>query len=358
LLPAKLWGSLAGGGLRALLAAQAPPLLLEEWQDSAAGFDAVVYPSALVARRQAPSEAPALLRAVAHRGELPLPWAMHRERLALDDTPGAPWLLLPPEVREAFDAIAAAGVPLARSPLARPQLGVKCGCNEAFVLDRSAPWADLLEPHLVRPLLRGEHLAPWQRLDRARDAAILWTHDARGAALDRLPEQAHRHLSRWRRQLEQRSDGRGGPWWSLFRTEAARSDRARVVWGDIGRSPRALVLPRGDVTVPLNTCYVVRAPSDDDAHALAVLLNSSVGTAWLAALAEPARGGYRRFLGWTCARFPLPRDWPRAVRLLAPLGREAAQGQVPDVWTLTERVLEAYAIEHGAVAALLSWHRL
>jgi hypothetical protein len=28
------------------------------------------------------------------------------------------------------------------------------------------------------------------------------------------------------------------------------------------------------------------------------------------------------------------------------------------VWTLTERVLEAYAIEHGAVAALLSWHRL
>ncbi len=358
LLPAKLWGSLAGGGLRAFLAAQAPPLLLEEWQDSAAGFDAVVYPSAIVARRQPPVSAPPLLRAVAHRGELPLPWTMHRERLALDDTPGAPWLLLPPDVRDAFDALSAAGVPLARSPLARPQLGVKCGCNEAFLLDRRAVAEDDVEPHLVRPLLRGEHLAPWRPTERARDAAILWTHDARGTPLRELPAQAHRRLSRWRRQLEQRSDGRGGPWWALFRTEAARADRARVVWGDIGRSPRALVLPRGDATVPLNTCYVVRAPTDDDAHTLAVLLNSSVGTAWLAALAEPARGGYRRFLGWTCARFPLPRDWARAVRLLAPLGREAAEGIIPDVWTLTERVLEAYAIEHGAVAALLSWHQL
>lgn len=358
LLPAKLWGSLAGGGLRAFLAAQAPPLLLEEWQDSAAGFDAVVYPSALVARRQPPASAAPLLRAVAHRGELPLPWTMHRERLALDDTPGAPWLLLPPDVRDAFDALSAAGVPLARTPLARPQLGVKCGCNDAFLLDRSDAWEEALEPHLVRPLLRGEHLAPWRPVERARDAAILWTHDARGLPLAELPAQAHRRLSRWRRQLEQRSDGRGGPWWALFRTDAARADRARVVWGDIGRTPRALVLPRGDATVPLNTCYVVRAPSDDDAHALAALLNSSVGTAWLAALAEPARGGYRRFLGWTCARFPLPRDWPRAVRLLAPLGREAAEGIVPDVWTLTERVLDAYALEHGRIAALLSWHQL
>lgn len=358
LLPAKLWGSLAGGGLRALLQAQAPPLLLEEWQESSAGFDAVVYPSAFVARRQPSSGVPAQLRVVAHRRDLPLPWTMHRERLALDDTPGAPWMLLPPDVRDAFDALGAAGLPLARSPLARPQLGVKCGCNEAFLLDRGDGSAAAVEPHLVRPLLRGEHLAPWRPAESARDAAILWTHDARGRPLSELPVEAHRRLSRWRRQLEQRSDGRGGPWWALFRTDAARADRARVVWGDIGRSPRALVLPRGDATVPLNTCYVVRAPSDDDAYTLAVLLNSSVGTAWLAALAEPARGGYRRFLGWTCARFPIPRDWARAVRLLAPLGREASEGMVPDVWTLTERVLEAYAVEHAAVAALLSWHQL
>ncbi len=357
LLPAKLWGALAGGGLRHFLATQAAPLLLETWED-AAGFDAVVYPSALVARRQPAVDASTDVRIVAHRSDLPLPWSLPRARLPLDETPGAPWMLLPAEVRAAFDRLSAAGVPLAHTPLARPQLGVKCGLNEAFVLDRESASAEGLEPHLLRPLLRGEHLAPWRPVASAQDATILWTHDRRGTPLRELPAHAHRHLARWRRALEQRSDGRGGPWWALFRTEAARNDRARVVWGDIGRSPRALVLPAGDQTVPLNTCYVVSAPSDDDAHALATLLNSSLGVAWLCALAEPARGGYRRFLGWTCARFPLPRDWPRAVRLLAPLGRDAADGRVPDVWTLTERVLEAYGVEHADVAALLSWQLL
>lgn len=358
LLPAKLWGSLAGGGLRQFLAAQAPALLLEEWQDSSAGFDAVVYPSALVARRRGALASTETLRVVAHRHEIPLPWTLPRTRLALDDTPGAPWLLLPSEVREAFDALSAAGVPLSRSALARPQLGVKCGCNEAFVLSRAEAEREAIEGQCLRPLLRGEHLAPWRALRESERAAILWTHDAKGAPLRELPERAHRRLARWRRQLEQRSDGRGGPWWALFRTEAARSDRARVVWGDIGRAPRALVLPTGDKTVPLNTCYVVRAPSDEDAHAFAALLNSVVGAAWLSALAEPARGGYRRFLGWTCARFPVPRDWERARTLLAPIGEAAADGVEPNPWELTDAVLDAYALPHNAVAALLSWHML
>lgn len=358
LLPAKLWGSLAGGGLRQFLLAQAPPLLLEEWQNGSAGFDAVVYPSALVARKRGALPSPDDLRVVAHRHEVPLPWSLPRARMALDDTPGAPWLLLPAEVRDAFDALSAVGIPLSRSALARPQLGVKCGCNEAFVLTRAEAEREAIEGQCVRPLLRGEHLAAWRPVRDAERAAILWTHDANGAPMHKLPERAHHRLSKWRRQLEQRSDGRGGPWWALFRTEAARSDRARVVWGDIGRAPRALVLPTGDRTVPLNTCYVVRTPSDDDAHALAALLNSTVGAAWLSALAEPARGGYRRFLGWTCARFPVPRDWARARDMLAPIGRNAAQGVEPNPWELTDAVLDAYQIQHGAVAALLSWHLL
>lgn len=358
LLPAKLWGSLAGGGLRQFLAAQAPPLLLEEWQNSAAGFDAVVYPSALVARRRGAIESPDAIRVVVHRHEIPLPWSLPRARLALDDTPGAPWMLLPTEVRDAFDALSAAGLPLSRSALARPQLGVKCGCNEAFLLTRVEAEREDIEEHCVRPLLRGEHLAAWRPLRESERAAILWTHDAKGAPMRVLPERAHRRLSKWRRQLEQRSDGRGGPWWALFRTEAARNDRARVVWGDIGRTPRALVLPTGDLTVPLNTCYVVRTPSDDDAHALAALLNSTLGAAWLSALAEPARGGYRRFLGWTCARFPVPRDWERARGILASIGRSAVDGVEPNPWELTDAVLEAYQLPHSAVAALLSWHML
>jgi hypothetical protein len=131
-----------------------------------------------------------------------------------------------------------------------------------------------------------------------------------------------------------------------------------VVWGDIGRAPRALVLAAGNPTVPLNTCYVVRARCDDDAHALTVLLNSSIGAAWLGALAEPARGGYRRYMGWTCVRFPVPQAWERARALLAPLGRAAAAGDPPDPWTVTEQVLQAYQLRHATLSPLLSWNGL
>lgn len=356
LLPAKLWGSLAGGGLRRLLATQAPPRILEDWSGSSAGFDAVVYPSALVARRGA-TQPPHLLTTV-HRDDRPLTWLTQRSRLALDDSPGAPWLLLPTAVREAFDCLERAGVPLADSALGRPLLGVKSGCNEAFVLSREEAAMARIEASCLRPLLRGEHLQPWQATASAAESAILWTHDVRGEPLTTLPAATHRRLVPWRRQLEQRTDGRGGRWWALFRTEAARTDWARVVWGDIGRTPRALVLCAGDPTVPLNTCYVVRTRSEDAAYAFAVLLNSPVGAAWLGALAEPARGGYRRFLGWTCARFPIPRDWDRACELLAPIGREASAGRITDAWTLTERVLEAYGVTHDQLSPLLSWHGL
>jgi hypothetical protein len=51
LLPAKLWRSLAGGGVRCLLAGECHLLALEDWSGAARTFDAAVYPSLLVGRR-------------------------------------------------------------------------------------------------------------------------------------------------------------------------------------------------------------------------------------------------------------------------------------------------------------------
>ncbi len=354
LLPSKLWSALAGGGIREFLRAEAPPVRLDDWSGGSAGFDAAVYPSALVAMRGTRARQ---ISATAFRGEAELQWEIAPEHLAFDESPGAPWMLLPAEVRAAFDRLTAAGSALAHTALGRPLLGVKSGCNDAFIVPRQTAAAYAIEQDQLRPLLRGEQLRAW-RADDASDEVMIWTHDARGTPLATLPVRTKRWLTRWRGALEARTDGRNDAWWSLFRTEAARSDRPRVVWGDIGRAPRALVLRAGDPTVPLNTCYVVRARTENDAHALAVLLNSPPGTAWLSALAEPARGGYRRFLGWTAARFPIPRQWDEARALLAPIGRAAARGDAPDAWTLTTLVLQAYGVRHEEIAPLLSWHAL
>ena len=131
--------------------------------------------------------------------------------------------------------------------------------------------------------------------------------------------------------------------------------RPRVVWADLGRAPRAVVFRAGDPTVPLNSCYVVPCTTLADAHALAALLNSPLAAAWLNPLAEPARGGYRRYLGWTTALLPVPQRGGEARAILAPLGERAGAGDPPAADELLAAVLRAYRVAFGDVAPLLTW---
>jgi hypothetical protein len=366
LVPAKLWRSLAGGGVRRLLTSDARLTRIEDFTEAASAFDAAVYPSLITATRAGATTKPCVHVAVHHRGHSPFEWTTSAESLPFDESSGAPWLLLPPEARRAFDAIRAAGVPLSESRMGRPLLGVKCGCNDAFLVELVSLRKDVaefvsadgvageIERSLIRPLLRGEHLQRW-RVPERRDA-IIWTHDAGESPLAKLPPLAQRWFTRWRPSLVARSDARhSARWWSLFRTASAGCDRPRVVWGDVGREPRASVLPAGDARVPLNSCYVLRCPDDTDAHAFAALLNSPVARAWLDTLAEPARGGYRRYLGWTLSLLPFPHAWNDVRETLAAIGRRGANGEPVSDSELLEAAASAYALDCDTVAPLVAW---
>ena len=143
----------------------------------------------------------------------------------------------------------------------------------------------------------------------------------------------------------------------LFRTEGADCSRARVVWSDFGRVPRAALLAAGDPTVPLNSCYVLPCDDPRDALALAALLNSPLAAAWLNAIAEPARGGWHRYLAWTVALLPLPRDWPRARDVLAPLAERALLGDLPSDAELLAAACRAYRVRGTDVSPLIAWCR-
>jgi hypothetical protein len=372
LLPVKLWQSLAGGGVRRLLDASAQLEQLEDHSGAHRAFDAAVYPSLIVARKRAcvapdtPRASHDLTVTVHHHSGLPFSWPERSSALPFDGSPGAPWIFLPPDARRAFDRLQRRSVPLASSRIGRPHLGVKCGCNEAFVVQLLAESGDFaevmtadgkrmtIERALLRPLLRGEHLRRW--CAPPTPERIIWTHDLHGDVLPSLPAHAARWFGRWRRRLDARTDARGsGRWWSLFRTESARCDRTRVVWGDLGREPRASVLEAGDATTPLNSCYVVRCEESGDAHAFAALLNGAVARAWLGAVAEPARGGYYRYLGWTLSLLPVPLDWTRARSILAPLGERARCGVPVSDSELLNASLDAYGVAHRTVAPLLAW---
>lgn len=365
LLPAKLWSSLAGGGVRALVREETRILMLEDLSGAEVVFEAAVYPSLLLARKSRSAADGSVARFCVHRRGTPYCWRMPTGQIAFDGSPGSPWVLAPTDVRDAFDKLRRAGIPLVETRLGRPLLGVKSGCNEAFVVHadgegndgttriRNATRTDTIETAVLRQAIKGEQITPWRCGHNA--TRVIWTHGGDGSALRSLPAQTRRWLAHYRNTLETRADGGATDrWWSLFRTEGATSGVPRVVWADFGKRPRAAVLAAGDDAVPLNTCYVIKCRTDREALALAAILNSDLAAAWLNLFAEPARGGYHRYLGWTVSLLPLPRDWAAACAILPDVARRAADGRA-EAAELLEAVLTAYAVRHADVAPLLAW---
>ena len=359
LLPSKLWRSLAGGGLRRLLLERTSIHALEDLSESRAAFDAAVYPSILATRKSAQTDRP--IRLATARRDARVEWDAPARRIPFDDSPGAPWIMLPATARAAFERLRSSGPRLA-SVLGSPRLGVKSGCNAAFIVTVESAARGLativsangergtVEEALLRPALRGESVVRWRRRPAAEH--VIWTHDDHGTALPALPPRAREWLGRHYSDLSLRTDAKGsGRWWSLFRTIAADFARPRVVWADFGRTPTALAIAAGDRAVPLNTCYVLHCRDDREAQTLCAILNSRTAGAWLNAIAEPARGGYRRYLGWTMGLLPLPARWDRATSLLGS----------PDLSTnddaLEEAVRDAYGLAIRDVDALLEWQR-
>jgi len=119
-----------------------------------------------------------------------------------------------------------------------------------------------------------------------------------------------------------------------------------------------VAIAAGDPVVPLNTCYVVRCRDIIEAHTLATLLNSPLIAAWLNTIAEPARGNYSRYLGWTMSLLPTPLDWERARHILGPIGRSAAAGRPPPGHELVSATLDAFQIPHADIEALMTWAAL
>ena len=360
ILPAKLWRSVAAGALREHLLRNARPLQIRDYSGHAAGFNAAVYPSTVILRRHAtptphlPAEMdnPIVDCHTADAAGYPHQFTIPAHQLSAGPAAsGAPWRVIPSAVRAAAETLTAAGTRWNDSIIPPPSLGIKTGCNEAFLLSESS----LTDPlrTWARPVLRGESLHAWSTVPHATHIVI--PHDAQGRPLTRLPAPLSHHLTPFRRVLTARTDLRPrDPWWAVFRTELLDSTGWRVVWADIGRTLRATLLAPGTTHVPLNSCYGVRLHDPIDAHALTALLNAPTTTAWLSLIAEPARGGYHRFLGWTVMSLPLP-HWPRARELLAPLTARARRGEPVSADALHASTLAAYDIPAHAVTPLIAW---
>jgi hypothetical protein len=115
-----------------------------------------------------------------------------------------------------------------------------------------------------------------------------------------------------------------------------------------------MVVEVGDRTIALNTCYITRCSDPTDAHALATLLNGPLASAWLALIAEPALGGYHRYLGWTMALLPIPLKWSSVRDELAQISVNYSDNS-PSRADLLSASLRAYGLAPSEVEPLLSW---
>lgn len=313
LIPAKLASSGYAEPLRQRLAhsmriERASPLP----EPAARSFGAAVYPMALVATRADPSENQVTATALGpKRAAAVLPQQQLRRC--------GPWIL------------AAGADRIARRLRARfptvgdrwtPQLGVKTGADDVFLLDRECFGA--------RPAIRGRDIRPW-RCEPHR--FVVWTHGADGKPLSRLPKQLRELLAPHDERLRRRADYRGGAAWQLFRTGLALAPH-RVIWPDIGKRLSAAV-PERDA-VPLNTVYGIATRQAGDAAALAALFNTRWLTALARLVADPARGGFRRFNARVVRGLPIPSSGSPVWDQLAQRGsrREPADDLIADAFEL------------------------
>ena len=266
-------------------------------QGSAFGGEAAIYPMALVAARLEPTGRERVATALGPKTGAP---TIAQRALATD----GPWILAGGATRIARHLRAVCPTVGDRW---NPQLGVKTGADDVFLVARPGP--------VTRPVVRGRDLEPWRATPRAY---LLWTHGPDGRPLARLPAELARALDPHIERLCRRSDYRSGPAWQLFRIALADAP-CRVIWPDLARRLAAVVPDVG--VVPLNTVYGIATRAVDDAYALAALFNSRWLTALARLSADPARGGFRRFNAGVVRALPLPPANPTQWRALVDQGR-------------------------------------
>jgi hypothetical protein len=325
LVPAKLASSGYAESLRHRLAQHTCLERAAPLDESAAhAFGAAVYPMALVAARAQPADSQTTATTL---GPKPVAPSLSQRQLQ-----SGPWILM-----AAPDRIARrlrSGFPTVGDRWT-PQLGVKTGADDLFLVDHECAGA--------RPALRGRDIEPWRCRPRR---FVLWTHGGDGRPLAALPNEVSQRLAPYDDRLRRRSDYRGGPSWRLFRTALGLAPH-RVVWADLSRRLAAAV-PAPDV-VPLNTVYGIITRGAADAAALAALFNSRWLTALARLVADPARGGFRRFNARVVRGLPIPPTGAAVWSDLARRGRdcEPADDLIADAFELDRadrRVLAAHSV--------------
>ena len=363
-ITSKIRHTLYGNALRKTLLQEAPPLRPVDYSLQARPIfqDATNYPLVLaVERRKRMDDDTTQVVVVSPRGER-MGFTLPTHRLPLlpsDDE--APWPLVPPVVRDAFDRMLTndEGRPrrlLGEVPGFQPRMGVKTALDRVFTVRTVEPVAEArdemvvyasgyfdqrrtqservqhrarIERALLRPLIRGADVKAWKWKS---EGYIIWTHDDAGAVLPNLPTRAHAYFEAHAGALKRRTDYRATmPVWQIFRITPEKLG-PRVAWQQLASRLGAVYVPDSmsdphlgeQRTIPLLTAYLLPSPSEAIGYLIAAFFNSLPVRMYSKSFAERARGASFRFTSPVLGLAPLPSEIQMALEgdpMVAPSDR-------------------------------------
>jgi adenine-specific DNA-methyltransferase len=229
--------------------------------------------------------------------------------------------------------------------LCRIEKGCETGCNRVFALSEARARELGLEEAVLRPLVKGRHVAPFRI---AASGEVLIYVDGR-TPIEALPR-VHEYLLPFREILSRRADCREGryPWWRLHRPRGEHLARApvKLVVPYRAAEPAFAVDRQGALNDGGDVRFLVPDLGVDPDYLCAVL-NSEVVRLWLEWRGK-RKGALFEFFLEPLARIPVPLGPADEVRAIADLARAFALGQGSRE-ELEERVAALHGVSRAEV---------
>jgi adenine-specific DNA-methyltransferase len=304
-------------------------------------FDAIAYPTILVATRRLKPEAGA------QNGDVlrVMNWPQEKDKEEVETFPelmktlafdmpqkaltATGWQLEPQAKRGLLDRIRAAGKPLGEYVEGRFYRGILTGFNDAFVID--GPKKDsLIEEHessraIIKPFLRGRDIKRWRvepedqwliKIESSENVRHPWTGLDEKKAEAKFAEcypAIFNVLNAYRKELIKRSD-QGKYFWELRSCSYWEEfEKPKIIFPDIALSPQFAWTDKPFFLA--NTGYMI--PIVD--NAIIITLNSSVCDFFYRQISPQIQNGYYRFIAQYVSQIPIPKIDENASMVVNPL---------------------------------------
>jgi hypothetical protein len=340
-----------GEKLRAYLSAETRLLTLIDFGDAPV-FDAIAYPSIILAQRASPAPSHELNAFTWTPGpdisEFPVLFREHAFHVPQSGLRADGWQLERPDVLALLDKLRAAGTPLGEYVHGKFYRGILTGLNEAFVVDR-ATRDRLIAEHpssaeILKPFLRGRDVKRWRcqfaekyliKIESSENKKHPWSGKPAAKAETVFKQEypaIHHFLAGHRKALVERCD-QGKYFWELRSCIYWQEfERPKILWPDIAQRAEFAYDNEGNYLV--NTLYLL--PCTD--KWLLSILNSATIWWFYSRISNQIRGGFVRYIAQYVSQIPIS---------------SATLGQQAELTALVDRILAAKAADPPAAVASL-----